>query len=198
METGQKNRFYVVSMRKFTLLMLGTGGMYAVYWFFKMFTTMGARTNRELLPIVRCLLPFLFVFGLYSFIYKEEQKRENPKHWNPDNLAWVIIFCWVVEMLLLGFRDSIAPLVFFAIDKLVLVVQFYSMYQVQLSVNRIEGDPFGRENEKINTTNVLWIAFGLFYLVNSLLSAYLIQTGQIEPPTAIVQPAKETPSPPQL
>ena len=52
---------------------------------------------------------------------------------------------------------------------LVLVVQFYALYQAQLAVNRLGGDPFGKANQQFTVHNHLWIAVG-FYLWFNLVS----------------------------
>ena len=194
MEASPQSHFYVVSMRKFTLLFIGTVGLYAFYWFYRMFKTMGQTTNRDVFPILRALLPFLFILGLNNFIYREEQKRENPRNWSPDFLAWVFVGSWATQMLLVLASDNIQPMFYMLIQMVAFLAQFYSIYQVQLAVNRIEKDPFGRANTQLNTTNILWLLFGIFFWANTLLNTYLLQTGRLphkmqEQPVEEVMPA---------
>lgn len=190
MEASLQSHFYVVSMRKFTLLFIGTVGLYAFYWFYRMFKSMGHMTNREVFPIIRALLPFLFVLGLNNFVYREEQKTENPHSWSPDFLAWVFVGSWATQMLLVLASGNMQPVFYMLIQMVAFLAQFYSIYQVQLAVNRIEKDPFGRANGQLNTTNILWLLFGIFFWANTLLNTYLLQTGRL-PHKMQEQPVEE-------
>ena len=181
MQTPLQAQFYVVSMRKFTLLLLGTWGMYSVYWFYRMFRTVGAVEQREVLPVLRALLSIFFAHRLFAFLYRQEQKVEAPVAWQPNRLAWIYIFSNVAQGVLYGYQDVLSPLLFVVLFIVTLLAAFYSLYQVQLAVNRIADDPFGKTNQDLDVTNKLWLLFGTFYWLNILITVYLLETGQIKP-----------------
>lgn len=195
LQSTQPAQFYVVSMRKFTLLFLLTAGLYGVYWFYRMFKTMQQVQQRELLPILRALFAFLFVLGLFSFIHREEQKSPNAKPWNPDFLGWVFAASCLVQLVFNLVNLGLGPVGLFVIFIITVFGQFYPVYQVQLAVNRMAQDPFGRVNAQLSTTNMLWILFGVFYLANAALNTYGLATGRLVDPS-VEKPVEEViPSP---
>ena len=188
MNTSRLDHYYVVSMRKFTVLFIGTMGMYQLYWFYRMFKSMEVVQDRKLLPIFRTLLSFIFVLGLFNFIYRAERNCENSREWRPDFLAGVFVGSWAVQMLVILGSSSLPATVYFLIQLLAFFAQFYAVYQVQLAVNRIAKDPFGQVNPRMTTTNLLWVLFGTFLWADAALKIYLHQTGRL-PITTIEQPA---------
>ncbi len=188
MNTSRLDHYYVVSMRKFMVLFIGTMGMYQLYWFYRMFKSMEVVQDRKLLPILRTLLSFIFALGLFNFIYREERNCENGREWRPDFLAGVFVGSWAVQMLVILGSSSLPAMVYFLIQLLAFFAQFYAVYQVQLAVNRIAKDPFGHVNPRMTTTNLLWVLFGTFLWADAVLKIYLYQTGRL-PNSTIEQPA---------
>lgn len=161
----------VVGMGKFSVLYFATAGFYSLYWFYRCWAGAEAITGRRYLKAGRAAFAVLFVYELFQLLSREEKRREIEYAWQPARLAWIFIGAAVaqvfltygVEQLELGCWGRLLVFV------VVLVAQFYSLYQAQLAVNRIGGDPFGKANQKLTAYNHAWIVVG-FYLWFKLIS----------------------------
>lgn len=190
MQTPSSKNFPVVSMGKFTLLYFATAGMYTLYWFYACWRGEERRTGRKLFPVVRALFSVFFVHTLFNIIYKENQKTGNEYRWNPARVAWVFVAAYAGEAVFLIFSEQlmVSRFVYMLISIVGLFVQYYALYTVQLVINRVGQDPYGRDNEKLTVQNNLWIAFGVFLWVDSFYICYLDLTGQL-PEVGVEAPA---------
>lgn len=154
----------VASMGKFTVLYFATAGFYSLYWFYRCWAGAEKISGRTYFKFGRAAFAVLFVFELFQLLFNEERRRQSDYPWRPARLAWIFIGAAVaqvfltygVERLELGCWGRLSVFV------LVLMVQFYSLYQAQLAINRIEGDPFGKANQRLNLFNHVWIMVGLY------------------------------------
>lgn len=199
MTDASKESFYVVSMGKFSALFFCTSGAYGVYWFYRMFCSMEAKTERNLFPLGRALFSIFFVHGAFNFVRSAELGTQHTRPWQPNQLAWVFIGAAVFRLVLgvLGLEYQLGQLFDFAVVIVALLVQFYVLYQVQLAVNRIASDPFGRSNARMDGRNKIWLAVGAYIWASYFFNAYHHQTKP--PPTASENgaPAKANePAPP--
>ena len=85
-------------------------------------------------------------------------------------MAWFYIFTAILQLLffLVISYNEWPQFTYFASSVVVLVLQFYVFYQVQLAVNRVAGDAFGERNKKMTLENQLWMAFGVYIWVSSI------------------------------
>lgn len=174
-------KYYVVSMGKFSALYFGTMGLYALYWFYRGFKVMEQSRGRATFPVLRAILAIFFVHGLFRFLYQAQREKGDDYPWNPVQLAWLFVAIGVMHLFLLMLFDAQQAgciLRIFASLSL-LMVQFYILYKVQLVVNRLAGDSFGKENTRMDFSNQLWMAFGIFLWINTLFTCYLDLTGQL-------------------
>jgi len=181
MRKKQNQVFPVVSMGKFTVLYFTTLGLYRFYWFYQCWEGIDkVKPTRESL-IGRMIVAAFFPHSLFRAISKIESERGEPYHWNPSKLAWIYIYAWVIGGVLSVFPPELQPgaILGLLIHLIVLSARFYSLYQVQLVMNRSEGDAFGRSNQVLSLHNNLWIAFGLFLWVGKIHLTYLHATGQL-------------------
>lgn len=161
----------VVGMGKFSVLYFATAGFYSLYWFYRCWAGAETITGRKYLKAGRAAFAVLFVYELFQLLFREEKRRDIDYPWQPARLAWIFIGAAVaqvfltygVEQLSLGCWGRLSVFI------VVLMVQFYSLYQAQLAVNRIGSDPFGKANQKLTAYNHAWIAVG-FYIWFKLIS----------------------------
>ena len=57
--------FYVVSLKKFWILTIGTAGLYLVYWFIKHWKNWKLASGERLWPFMRMLFSVFFVHHLF-------------------------------------------------------------------------------------------------------------------------------------
>jgi hypothetical protein len=185
MQTNQSS-LPVISMSKFTLLYFATAGFYSLYWFYRCWVGAEKITGRSYFKFGRAAFAVLFVYELFQLLFNEERRRQSDYPWKPTRLAWIFIGAAIAQVFLTYGVDRLELGAWgrLSVFVLVLVVQFYSLYQAQLAINRIEGDPFGKANQSLNLFNHIWIMVGLYIWIKLISNA-------IYPPT--VPPATQPP-----
>lgn len=54
--------FFSVGNPKFLIMYLGTFGVYQIYWMYKQWVTVRARTREEMWPVARAIFPIFFFY----------------------------------------------------------------------------------------------------------------------------------------
>lgn len=178
-----ESKLPVVSMSKFSILYFATMGWYALFWFYQCWSAVRDARQKRMFPILRSLFAVFFVHELFRYLRSKEDPN-NLYPWNPNKNAWLFIIVGFLGVALtfaatevgLG---AIAHLMIFVV---LLFAQFYVLYRVQLVINRINNDPFGKTNVKLTFENNLWIAFGFYLWFSNVYTAYLDATGQLTMP----------------
>lgn len=175
MQTAPANPFPVTSMGKFTLMYFATAGYYSYYWFYRCWVAVQSSTGKPNFSVGRAAFAVLFVHELFTQVQQVERQRGGDYPWSAARLAWIFIGAAILQFLLLYWvlRLDLGCWARMGTAVLVLVVQFYSLYQVQLVINRLEGDPFGKQNQRLSLQNHIWIIFG-FYIWFSFFRACLM------------------------
>lgn len=166
MQTQQSSHFYVVSLGKFSLLYFCTQGLFLLYWLFRAWRSQELEQRRSLLPILRVLLAPFFILDLFSFIRKKQLDVGDAFEWQPQKLAWLYISFKALSFL--SFFISVGAYLLF--NLLDFFVSFYVFYKVQLILNRIAGDNFGSGNKSITFQNQIWMMFGAYLWVTSIVA----------------------------
>lgn len=177
-------------MGKFTLLYFVTAGFYSLYWFYRCWAGIEQVTGKRYFKFGRAAFAVLFVLDLFEQLHQVDKQRGDTHFWQPARMAWIFIGAAIAQFVLTYWAEYLqlgcwARLIIFV---LVLVVQFYTLYQVHLVVNRLEKDPFGRQNQRLSLRNHAWIVFGI-YIWFSLFRSCLMPA----PPPAPDQPAETAP-----
>lgn len=188
-------------MGKFTLLYFATMGFYSIYWFYRNWMAAEAITGRKMFKVGRTLFAMFFVHQLFTLV-QSQQKEEGQQHsWRPIFLAWFYIGAGAMQFILTlaveeyGLNSWLRLFVFC----LALIAQFYVLYTVQLIMNRVALDPFGKSNSKLNIHNHLWMAFGVYLWVTTIYNCYLESIGELPKPGLDAPAVSEEPvRPPML
>jgi len=153
-------------MGKFTLLYFATAGYYSFYWFYRCWTAVEANTGRRYFSVGRAAFAVLFVHELFARMRDVERQRgmDNQRPWRPVRLAWIYVGAAIGQFLLLywALQLELGCWARLTISVAVLTVQFYSLYQAHLVVNRLEDDPYGRGNQRLSLQNHAWIVVGFY------------------------------------
>lgn len=178
---SQEPPFYVVSMGKFSALFIATLGNYVLYWFYKNWSLIGKRQQRNTYPILRAIFFIFFIPQLCKEFANYQKSCDQTPRWNLNifsigyigsTLASVTLSYWILtETFGLAILWLQFPIFFF---------QFYLTYQFQLAVNYSLGDPFGKVNQKFSMVNHIWIVVGLLLWFDKFKILYLISTGQVD------------------
>lgn len=172
--------YYVVSMSKFTLLFFATGGLYTTYWFYKnWYARELARGGPKggvttFYSILVALFSPPFIHALFMGVSYQERQKGLSYQWNPVALAWGAIAVFFLSIVLQFRNMEQAELDWFGVlaSYPLQLALFYVLYKVQLVVNRLYGDPFGKVNSKLSEGNLFLIVFGFVYQVMMLYTFY--------------------------
>lgn len=184
-------------MGKFSALYFATAGFYSLYWFYRCWAGAEKISGRNYFKFGRTAFAVLFVYELFQLLFNEERRRGSEYPWRPGRLAWIFIGAAIAQFLLTlvvehfqwGCWGRLSVFV------LALVLQFYSLYQAQLAINRIENDPFGKANQKLHAVNHAWIMVG-FYIWFKLITN-CIYPPALEPSTRMPEGNQPTPTSPR-
>jgi hypothetical protein len=172
--------FYVVSTRKLAILFLATGGLFAIYWFYKNWDRykdacpQASKPGSTIWPVPRALLAVFYVHALYRKIKAHGQDKPAVAGWKNNLDATVLVLLLVVSSFLdraaqhsLGspYTDwlslaSVVPLLF-------LFVKAQKM--VNLSCN----DPDGAGNSGFCKANYAWIICGALFWMFAMIGLFL-------------------------
>jgi len=161
---------YVVAPWKFSVLYLGTLGLYAFYWFYKNWKLQKLRYDLEVLPVARAIFSIFFIHQLFEEIDHQIELNKVDYSWHPSALATVYIIAaiasWVVDRFIgesgIELVLSFAPF----------LVMFTALYRAQSAINHAEKDPKGALNARLTAANILWLVPGLLLVAMVLLSIF--------------------------
>lgn len=151
--------FYVVSPRKFLILMIGTLGLYQVYWFYRNWTAQ----NREgqYWPIPRAIFSVLYTHALFRLIEGAQSRARLAWSWVPMQAANAYVIGIVGSQLCgrLAAKGMGLPLTNL-LSLALLAPAIWGLYQAQCALNAACGDPAGERNQQITGANLGWLALG--------------------------------------
>jgi hypothetical protein len=84
---GDACPFYAVSLRKFAVMSVVTFGLYEVYWAYKNWMLIKARSSEQLSPVWRAWFAQLWSFSLFTRIRDGARERGLHVEWTPGWLA---------------------------------------------------------------------------------------------------------------
>ena len=159
--SGLSSEFYIVSVRKFLVMYLGTLGLYGVYWFYKHWEQYRMRHAASLWPIPRAIFSIFFAHSLFGKI-RDSVRGQTPEFsWSSNTYATVYVVLTVISFLseiLVEYGISEGLLMSISMGNLFLFAIL--LYQVQIYANRACDDPWGRANSRFTVANVLWLLLG--------------------------------------
>lgn len=169
--------FYVVAPRKFLLLMVGTLGLYALYWFYKNWATLN-RHEYCYWPVPRAIFAIFFTHSLFGKIDGMLAAGRKQYAWDATSMAWLFVISTVATQFIhratmRGFIDEHWDV----LGLLLLIPSTYALYRAQGAINLAESDPEGLANAEITGANVLWLLLGGVLWLLNLIGLYEIFIG---------------------
>jgi hypothetical protein len=86
-------RFFAVSPLKLVVLSTCTLGLYQIYWFYKHWVLIKARSEPLIIPWARAFFGFFWCYSCFEFIRREERRLgvESPLSAGPLTIGWIVI-----------------------------------------------------------------------------------------------------------
>jgi hypothetical protein len=137
--------FFAVSVAKFAVMSVATAGLYQLYWFYKHWQVIRARTGERLSPVLRALFNVFFVYPLFRRVAEETP----PGQVSPLLLAIVFIAVGVASLLPLSEPWSFVGL--FSVLPLLEV-------QSQANLANLRRTPEAPRNSSLTWTNLVGLA----------------------------------------
>ena len=159
---GSVPLFYIVSVRKFTILFFATLGMYSIYWFFKNWFLYKCETGEKIWPVPRALFSIFFAHSLFSKIQDKLAHGGIRFPWNPSTMATLYVVVSISSNILerMAEKEIWSPYSD-VLSFMILPVLYFTLLVPQKAINHAEQDPEGSSNSRLTFANYIWIALGL-------------------------------------
>jgi hypothetical protein len=160
------NKFYIVSINKFTILFFATFGLYNVYWFYKNWLEYKKYTNTKSWPVMRGIFNIFFTHSLFSEVQKSLEESNKSFNWNPANLASVYVILSIVGHLLdkMASNEVGSPQTDI-LSVLFLPLIYFTLVKPQKAINLSQNDPDGSSNSNLTAGNYFWIVLGVIFWI---------------------------------
>jgi hypothetical protein len=174
----QAGEFYVVSPRKFLIMMIGTLGGYQIYWFYRNWKLQN-QIHQSYWPVARAIFAVFFTHALFRAVDESLRKAQSTYVWAHQNLATIFVAAAIGSQALSrlgakGVGSPVTDLLGFA----ALAPVVWALFKAQDAINHASGDPQGQSNDQITGANIGWLVLGGLLWLLSLLGLYAILTGQ--------------------
>ncbi|PCK08822.1 MAG: hypothetical protein COA42_07410 [Alteromonadaceae bacterium] len=167
-EKSEGTEFYVVSIKKFTILFMATFGIYAVYWFYRNWRQYKNKNGDNIWPVARGMFSIFFAHSLFERIDGSLEKRSLVYKWYPSSYASFYVIIVIAGRIVDKLSDkSIGSPYTDVISILTIPIVCYILAKVQGAINLSQDDMNGSSNSNFTLPNYLWCAPGaiLWFLV---------------------------------
>ena len=174
------NAFYVVSIRKFTLLFFFTLGIYQLYWGYKNWSIYKDRCryanteDRNIWPIPRALFAIFFTHSLFYKVDEYATEKDRPLNWNVDSNATSLVLLLILSGICerLSTKSIGSPWTDLA-WMLLLVPLYFGYRKAQRHINASCGDPQGLSNSELTGANWAWLIIGGIFCAMAIVGLFL-------------------------
>lgn len=153
---------YVVSTKKFWIMMLTTLGMYSVYWFYRNWKQYKLHVRNDVWPIPRAIFNIFFTHSLCRYV-DDRIRREGLRHdWSPGAIATAYVAFVLIERISDRMNRGPDPDVLLIVTGLVAIFAAMLMtWRMQVAINVACREPDGESNDRLSAANYAWMAVGL-------------------------------------
>ena len=154
--------FYVVGKKKFLILLIGTLGLYGIYWFYKHWAIQKSVTREDIWPVARSIFNIFFTHSLANRIAGTIQDKSIPYIWSAGKNATA----YVIGSILGNIADRISTTaghdsyMFDLLSLLTMIISFTALYNIQKAANVACNDSEGLSNSQLTGTNIAWLVAG--------------------------------------
>ena len=177
--SAQQQLLYVVAKPKFLALIIGTLGIYVVYWFYKNWALLN-RKHRDYWPVARGIFSIFFAHSLFDEIDRTLRQNQATQTfpWSPRTLATgYVVFSILMNVSNRLSVQNIGSPITDLLGCVVLIPIVLILLRVQQAINLAEGDPEGARNSRITLANIAWLIVGAVLWVLVLLGTYITLKG---------------------
>ena len=151
--------FFVVSVRKLTLMTCFTFGLYGLFWFYRNWELYQEASGVKVNMLLRCALPELFIYSLLSRVDRQIRATGRQYAWSPWCLTFSLVLATLVflqlSMLMPPMLGEMPLIVLVAV--LGVVMSCWVLGRIQRAINFCEGDPEGAGNGRFTLVNGVWV-----------------------------------------
>ncbi len=173
------SQFYIVSIRKFLFLYIGTLGLYKFIWFFKNWAHYKRINKLSIWPVPRSIFYIFFTHALFRKV-NDTLGESSEIHWNPQHLATGFVLMSLVDTVCdrLSQKDIGLPLTIL-IPIALLPISAWILCKAQKAINFVCNDPEGTSNNQFTATNIIWLIIGTILWLLTLLGLFLTFSGDL-------------------
>lgn len=156
-----ESMFYVVSVKKFTVLYLATLGLYQLYWFYKNWSIYRSASKEDIWPVPRAIFSIFFVHSLLRHVYEKIINAEKSIKVDPRSYATPLVVLIIIsEVLDRCAKKSIGSPYTDIASIAILIPLALQFRQVQIAINIACDDSDGASNREFTSANYVWIVLG--------------------------------------
>ena len=171
---------YVVAPRKFLILLIGTMGAYAVYWFYRNWAAINQGKGGAYWPVPRAIFAVFFTHALFNEVDATLKREGKTFPWSASGTATLYVVSAVISSLSGRLASGTAMAPYMTLVSLALMApMFYSLYRAQLAINAASGDEGGAGNSELSFANIAWVVVGALLWLSTLFGMFFLLTGRI-------------------
>ena len=169
--------YYVVGSTKFVLLMVITGNLYSLYWYYRQWRSIKRRDGSDVWPLLRTIFAIFFTHSLFADIRATLGHRGIAYRWSPMLFASLAVLYYVFSTSMIFLPDEIALKPAVAIVSLALTpLLAFLLLPAQKAANAAAGDAAGTANRALTGANWVWLIIGGFLWLLQLFNLFIVLT----------------------
>jgi hypothetical protein len=161
LESTQEGDFFVTSIHKMLILSVATMSIYALYWFYKQWSSQRTTIQKNIWPFMRAFFAVFFVHSLARRMNERLDAKQLDTSRYQSAATWFVVLDVVTTGLSIStnfWEPPLAAIVAFDMSGFVALIPLIGL---QRKANQASGDPGGQSNSGISAANVLCIVLGL-------------------------------------
>ncbi len=163
-QSREDDFFYVVSAKKFWLLLMITCGFYNVYWFYRHWALYKKRTAENMWPVMRGLFAIFFTHHLYAQFGSRSRMAGSAEAKSLTGAATFVVVLSIISNILgrMTVKGIGSPFTDFIELALVPIIGVF-LWKGQKVANLVCGDPTGSTNSRLTGANWVWVFLGVIF-----------------------------------
>lgn len=157
---------FVISITKLITLFILTFGIYLLYWFWKHWQSIKITSGEKISPLFRAFFALFFVHALFRRMRSIISEHGPERKWyleSRSHAGWYVLLVmaswplniWANSDYEINIIDFLALVPFFLI--------LIPLMPMQKLVNRLAGDPQGKQRTRYSGWDITFIVFGSFW-----------------------------------
>ena len=157
-------KFYIVSLNKFTVLFMGTAGLYMAYWFYKQWEAYKLSIKGNQIPVMRALFSLFFVHSLFNKLTTlyTQKSGKNSSVLNTAATLFVVVSTISFASGYVSEDSEFKPFLL-VLNLISTPILCWFCYQAQWFINYICNDINGDSNKGFTSGNYIWIIIGTLF-----------------------------------